>query len=246
MSGAHIAEMPSRAPRRHAGTAPARFDVRLPWFTVSCDLRTDRIVPVRPLRATGVTVLPCAAEIGRLTGLAGTALESFLDDISDAEQPVLDGSEPFAGPLGRVVSRWDLSAGVDELLDVWHHLVVDPDMLDAARSLRAEGIACGLGTNQHRERAAYLRRALGYDQLFDPIVISAEIGVAKPDPAFFRTAVERFGLPAGQVLFVDDVPANVEAARGVGLVAEDFTRDAGRPELDRILARHGLAERIAA
>lgn len=187
-----------------------------------------------------------SGEIGTLTGLHGAELDRFLDDISAAEQPLLDGSEPYAGALAGVVSGWGLTVDTAELLQVWQHLRVDPGMLDAVRTLRAEGLRCAIATNQHRERAAYMRRELGYEELFEPMVVSAEIGVAKPDPAYFRRAVELLGLTARAVLFVDDVLANVESARSVGLVAEHFAKDAGRPELERILALHGLAERVAA
>jgi putative hydrolase of the HAD superfamily len=187
-----------------------------------------------------------AGEIGTATGLEGAALEAFLEEVSTAERPLLAGAEPFAGALTRVLADWDLPARADDLLHVWQHLVVDAGMLDAVRALRARGLTCAIATNQHRERAAYMRRELGYERLFDPMVISCEIGVAKPDPAYFRQTLDRLGLPAGQVLFVDDVLANVESAREVGLVAEHFAKDAGRPELDRILALHDLAEPLAA
>ncbi len=187
-----------------------------------------------------------AAEIGAATGLDGAALDAFLDEVSTAERPLLAGTEPFADALTRVIAAHGLPARAEDLLHVWQHLVVDAGMLDAVRALRAQGLACAIATNQHRERAAYMRRELGYERLFDPLVISAEIGVAKPDPAYFRYAVDRMGLPAGQVLFVDDVLENVESARRVGLVAEHFAKDAGRPELDRILALHDLAEPLAA
>ena len=187
-----------------------------------------------------------AGEVAALTGLQGAELDTFLDDAMAAEQPVLDGSEPFAVPLAAVLERWGLPTRVEELLGVWQHVAVDSAVLDGAAALHAEGIVCALGTNQHRERAAYLRRDLGYERLFDPIVISGEIGFAKPDPAFFRYAVEHIGLPAGQILFVDDVQANVDSARTVGLVAELFTQHGGRAELDRILALHDLAEPVAA
>lgn len=187
-----------------------------------------------------------AGEIGRLAGLEGERLSDLLDVISTAEQPILDGSRPFLDVLQEVVRREGLDLDPAELIQVWQHLVVDPAMLDAARDLESHGVEVALGTNQHRERAAYMRAALGYDSIFEPMIISSEIGVAKPDPRFFEVAVEQIGVPAGQVLFVDDVLANVEGARSVGLLAEHFAKDAGRPELDRILALHGLAERLAA
>jgi putative hydrolase of the HAD superfamily len=185
-------------------------------------------------------------QVGRATGLAGAELDAFLAEVSAAEQPVLDGSEPFAVPLARVIDSWGLEVRAADLLEVWQHLDVDAGMLEGVRELRGQGLTCAIATNQHRERAAYMRRALGYERLFDPMVMSAEIGLAKPDPAYFRYALERIGLPAGQVLFVDDVTANVDSARTVGLVAEVFAKDAGRPELDRILALHDLAEPVAA
>jgi len=56
-------------------------------------------------------------------------------------------------------------------------------------------------------------------RLFDDLVISAEVGLAKPDPRIFQLAVERLGVQPGETVFVDDVSANVEAARKVGLQA---------------------------
>ncbi|MGE5441733.1 MAG: HAD-IA family hydrolase, partial [Bacteroidota bacterium] len=51
------------------------------------------------------------------------------------------------------------------------------------------------------------------------IVVSAEIGMVKPDPAAYWYLVERFGLEASSCLFVDDVEAYVEAAASIGMQA---------------------------
>jgi len=57
----------------------------------------------------------------------------------------------------------------------------------------------------------------GLHGLFDDVVVSAEVGMAKPDPAIFRLAVERLGLTPAECVFVDDWDDNVEAARAVGM-----------------------------
>jgi len=57
----------------------------------------------------------------------------------------------------------------------------------------------------------------GIHALFDDVVVSAEVGMAKPDPAIFRLAVDRLGLAPDECVFVDDWDANVEAARAVGM-----------------------------
>jgi 2-haloacid dehalogenase len=73
--------------------------------------------------------------------------------------------------------------------------------------------------------------------LFDGIVVSAEIGMVKPDPAVYRYLVERFGLEAPSCLFVDDVEANVGAASSIGMQAVHYL--SGR-QLRRDLQMRGV------
>lgn len=55
------------------------------------------------------------------------------------------------------------------------------------------------------------------------IVVSGEVGMAKPDPAIFDLTTERFGLVPERTVFVDDSPRNVAAAADRGYVAVHFT-----------------------
>ena len=57
---------------------------------------------------------------------------------------------------------------------------------------------------------------------FDHIIVSAEEGVMKPDPEIYHRALERVGVSTDQALFVDDMRANVEAARNLGWTAVLF------------------------
>lgn len=57
----------------------------------------------------------------------------------------------------------------------------------------------------------------GLSRVFDPIVYSHEIGVAKPDPAAFAALGRLLDLPYDQICFVDDSPDNLRAARGLGM-----------------------------
>ena len=56
-----------------------------------------------------------------------------------------------------------------------------------------------------------------WDDLFDAVVISGEVGLRKPEPEIFALALKRIGLPAHDCVFVDDLPHNVEAAARLGL-----------------------------
>jgi putative hydrolase of the HAD superfamily len=72
----------------------------------------------------------------------------------------------------------------------------------------------------------------------DAVVISAELGVAKPDPAIFNAALERLGAVAGDALHVgDSIEADVEGARAAGIEAVLVARDgAGAPAGVRAVA----------
>jgi putative hydrolase of the HAD superfamily len=85
-----------------------------------------------------------------------------------------------------------------------------------------------------------MQETFGYADLFDATFYSYELGVAKPDPGYFTAVLDRLDEPADRVLFVDDNRANVEAARTVGLLAEQWHVDDGQPALRAHLARHGL------
>jgi HAD superfamily hydrolase (TIGR01509 family) len=67
--------------------------------------------------------------------------------------------------------------------------------------------------------ATKLRARFALERSFDLYLTSAELGVRKPDPRAFTALLERSGLPSGALLFVDDRPANVTAARKAGLHA---------------------------
>jgi putative hydrolase of the HAD superfamily len=72
-----------------------------------------------------------------------------------------------------------------------------------------------------------VREDLGIEGLFDDVVVSAEVGMAKPEPEVFFLAARRLGVPPGACVFVDDWDQNVAAARGVGMRAVLHRADRG-------------------
>ena len=85
----------------------------------------------------------------------------------------------------------------------------------------------GILSNADVSLRGRLEGEIGIHALFDDIVCSAEVGMAKPEPGIYTLAAERLGLPPGQCVFVDDLDTNVEAARGVGMQAVLFRVDKG-------------------
>jgi HAD superfamily hydrolase (TIGR01509 family) len=87
-----------------------------------------------------------------------------------------------------------------------------------------------------------LEDELRIQHLFDDIVCSAEVGMAKPEPEIFRLAAGRLGLDPGECVFVDDWDQNIEAAKAVGMTAIRFQLDKG-DDLAALLAGAGVRTR---
>jgi 2-haloacid dehalogenase len=81
---------------------------------------------------------------------------------------------------------------------------------------------CAL-TNFSHETWPVARQRFDFLQRFEHVVVSGEVGLVKPDPLIYRLAIERCRLAPARTVFVDDVPANVDAARAEGLHAVHFT-----------------------
>jgi putative hydrolase of the HAD superfamily len=90
----------------------------------------------------------------------------------------------------------------------------DPAMLALVDALLSAGVRTGLLSNSWGDHYAPELLAL-----FDVVVISGRVGLRKPDPAVFGLVLDKLGLPAGRVAFVDDVPVNVTAAAELGMHA---------------------------
>ena len=84
-------------------------------------------------------------------------------------------------------------------------------------SLSARGVPLYCLSNMPSKIYATLSQRFDFWQHFDGIVISGDIRMVKPEPAIFHHLLERYGLRAGDTVFVDDLPANVEAAQRLGL-----------------------------
>ncbi|RME38647.1 MAG: HAD family hydrolase, partial [Thermoflexia bacterium] len=105
--------------------------------------------------------------------------------------------------------------------DFWAGDQLDEDLVALLREVRALGLRTGLLSNHPTN----LRRLLanhGLIALFDAIVISAEEGLMKPDPAIYRLILERLGAAPEEAAFVDDWRPNVEAARALGITSFHF------------------------
>jgi putative hydrolase of the HAD superfamily len=92
--------------------------------------------------------------------------------------------------------------------------ILSQPMLELLRQLRAAGVRTALLSNSWGV-TGYPTQL--FPELFDAVVISAEVGMRKPEERIFRHAAQLLGLPPGECVFVDDLEANVLAAEALGM-----------------------------
>jgi epoxide hydrolase-like predicted phosphatase len=112
--------------------------------------------------------------------------------------------------------------------------VLDRQLLDFIRSLRSSR-RTGLISNGWPDLRDYITRNR-FEDAFDVLIISAEVGLMKPDHRIYELALQHMQVSPGQSVMVDDMPANVAAAKDLGMhgiVFKDATQV--QRELNQIL-----------
>lgn len=135
----------------------------------------------------------------------------------------------------RVIGEYGES--VTAALDEWEANVgmVDTEMLAVLRAVRRHCTAAVLSNGTTRLRRDL--HALDLIDEFDVIFNTAEIGIAKPDPAVFHHVVAHLDAAIDDVVFIDDLLENVEGARSAGIRSHQHT---GRESTVDFLRAHGV------
>jgi putative hydrolase of the HAD superfamily len=95
----------------------------------------------------------------------------------------------------------------------------EPAMTEALRHAKAAGLSTALLSNSWG--LDYPREH--WDELFDVVVISGEVGMRKPEPGIYLRAAADLGLPPQRCVVVDDLTPNVRGAAAVGMVGVHHT-----------------------
>ncbi|MFE0424600.1 HAD-IA family hydrolase [Streptomyces sp. NPDC058953] len=156
------------------------------------------------------------------------------------------GAITESGVRTEIMTRLGLGdTGADAFLaDLWDEYLGAPNtaLIAFVRELPHRFPGCRLGVlsnsftgAREREDAAY-----GFGALFARLVYSHECGLLKPDPRAYALVCDGLGLRPGDCLFVDDLPANTEAAEAAGMRAALFTgNEAVTAAITRHLGREG-------
>lgn len=190
-------------------------------------------------------------DLGGVLAPSGRALTALAEAL-DLPEPVVAapywehrdaydlGGTPdeFWGRIGEALERQldaDQVAQLDRIdTDGWAGITAEASAL--LDQLAAQGTPLGVLSNAPGSLAAAVRQAR-WSKRFETLVFSSDLGLMKPDPEIYRAAGDLLGRAPQDIVFFDDRPVNVEAARAHGWRAHVWT---GAGDAAHALAREGV------
>jgi putative hydrolase of the HAD superfamily len=129
------------------------------------------------------------------------------------------GSMSFDEAIARGTERtgWPESVVRNLIESVPPSLVADPATVELLHKVKAAGNALYLLSNMPTSSMEHLERTYTFWHLFDGAVVSSRVGHCKPEPAIYEHLLNTYHLVPADTVFIDDVAANLHAARRFGI-----------------------------
>jgi putative hydrolase of the HAD superfamily len=137
----------------------------------------------------------------------------------------LVGAADLRDVLPTYLKEWGWTGSTEEFIATWLKFdhVVDSRVINTIQRLRQNKVICCLVTSQERNRAEYMKTKMGFQTAFDRLFFSCEIGLQKPNHAYYQYIQKALDVENESILFWDDLEINVIAARENGWNAEIYT-----------------------
>ena len=167
------------------------------------------------------------------------AMEDFLGNVCTVEwNERQDAGRSFADATAELLPRHADKAPVIEAFGRRFDEMIAGSIegsVDILADLKRAGVPRYALTNWSAETFPPQRQRFEFLSWFDGIVVSGDEGVIKPDPRIFRILLERYRIDPREAVFIDDNPANAEAAASLGIHGIHFrTPELLRRELESL------------
>ena len=166
-------------------------------------------------------------------------MEWFLAEVCSPDWTLeLDRGRPFADAIAERINRYPELTEEIRLYDLrWMDILIGPieGSVELLQRLHRNNVDLFCITNFPADKFEKAKAIFPFLDLFKGAIVSGREKLVKPDEAIFRLLLDRYGLSARGCLFIDDVKANVEAARKVGMHGHHFQNPC---MLARELKRH--------
>jgi 2-haloacid dehalogenase len=167
----------------------------------------------------------------KLFGGDEAAMERFLATVCTPQWNAgLDAGRPWSEAVAELVGRFPQHARLIRAYDQrWEEMLggVIEGSVRVLHELERRRVPLYAVTNWSAEKWPIGVGRLPFLDVFDDVVVSGEVGAAKPDPDVYRVLLDRHGLDPSGIAVIDDVEANLEAAASLGFATRLFRSPEG-------------------
>jgi HAD superfamily hydrolase (TIGR01509 family) len=144
------------------------------------------------------------------------AVRKFID-----HSPLLvryeSGQMTTAQFFGEVAAATGFGGTAEEFAEFFADIFIPiPEMVELHAAVRRKGIPTFILSNTNELATGHIRRSFPFFSDFDGYVLSYQVGAIKPAEKIYRAAEEMAGKSGAELLFIDDLPANIAAAAARG------------------------------
>jgi 2-haloacid dehalogenase len=169
------------------------------------------------------------------------AMEAYLEEIDFyAWNHQQDMGRPFAEGVEELSEQYPHRAElIAAFADRWEESITGPiaETVKILEVLKRRNYPLYGLTNWSAETFYRIRTRYDFLDWFEDIVVSGDVGFAKPDPAIYEILLRRAGAPAERCLFIDDSLANIAAAQDLDFMTIHFQ---SAQQLRQALAQRAL------
>lgn len=160
-----------------------------------------------------------------LASLAGRDWEDVHSIIFGKEQKLLfeSGKITFAQHARQSIDELGIGMTVDQLSILYDSVLIPSEEMFPLVSRIANTHRLALVSNTSEPHWNSADKFLPFSAHLDPVIVSYEVKSRKPESAFYEALLSQSSVAARNILFVDDLAVNIEAAERAGMVGHQFT-----------------------
>jgi len=156
-----------------------------------------------------------------------SAMEHFLATVCTPQwNEQQDAGRPITEAVAQLTAQWPRQAAlITAYYDRWTEMVGGPmtETVDVLAALHQRKVPLWALTNWSAETFPFVLERYDFFGWFQGIVVSGHEKMKKPDRRIYQVLLDRYSITPNHAVFIDDNPANVAAAREVGLHGLQFT-----------------------
>jgi FMN phosphatase YigB (HAD superfamily) len=155
----------------------------------------------------------------------------------DEKQKFERGAGTFYEHAVRAIAALGIDMPLDEFTRIYDSVLIPSESMFplVARIAKSHRIALVSNTSEPHWKSA--EKFLPFSSELSPVIVSYEVQSMKPEPAFYDSLLTKSNVPREEILFIDDLAVNIDAAQDSGMIGHQFTTQI---TLEKVLSELGV------